>query len=389
MDIFDKFFKKFAYKFDKGYPDMNNSQDVLLLESLFEKLGVEIPLNEEVPNRLKTVQAVQKIVDQVGDKYNLFAMKSKPNRIGSIGKQPESVFVQAFKDTFGEDIDIKVFPPRQGSNPSGTFNMYQFDTKEFGQVNILVSRSEPGGAGKSNEAVFIDTLNKLIEEAGGTATIKITSPEYTEVSNNVTHVRDSSKAGASKGDKSDAQFLSGQPGSDTGKVVANISLKQDGGFRWASVASNFPDFIKTFQTKAIAGEIPGLELRPNPEVPGRYLMYGSETGERLGKIVIPDFIEGDEQANTFIFGPEEPKVIIVGRTWKESDFSLNGDTITVQASHIYKTLEDVVDAGIAPVFTIAQHQNKPIGLDYRIYPANMAKIGPKASGLELSVKDVI
>ena len=383
MDILDKFFKKFAYKFDKGYPDMNNSQDVLLLESLFEKLGVKIPLNEEVPNRLKTVQAVQKIVDQVGDKYNLFAMKSKPNRIGSTGKQPESVFVQAFKEVFGEDINIKVFPPRQGSNPSGTFNMYQFDTKEFGQVNILVSRSEPGGAGKSNEAIFIDTLNKLIEEAGGTATIKLQSPEYTETFSSIDKVVDSSKTGAGKGDKSDAQFISGNT------VKANISLKQDGGFRWASVASNFPDFIKTFQTKAIAGEIPGLELRPNPEVPGRYLMYGSETGERLGKIVIPDFIEGDEQANTFIFGPEDPKVIIVGRTWKESDFSLSGDTITVQASHIYKTLGDVVDAGIAPVFTIAQHQNKPIGLDYRIYPANMAKIGPKASGLELSVKDVI
>lgn len=383
MDIFDKFFKKFAYKFDKGYPDMNNSQDVLLLESLFEKLGVEIPLNEEVPNKAQTIKAVQKIVDTVGDKYNLFAMKSKPNRIGSIGKQPESAFIQAFKEVFGEDIDIKVFPPRQGSNPSGSFNMYQFDTKEFGQVNILVSRSEPGGAGKSNEAVFIDTLNKLIEEAGGTATIKITSPEYTETFSSIDKVVDSSKTGAGKGDKSDAQFISGNI------VKANISLKQDGGFRWASVASNFPDFIKTFQTKAIAGEIPGLELRPNPEVPGRYLMYSSETGERLGKIVIPDFIEGDEQANTFIFGPEEPKVIIVGRTWKESDFSLNGDTITVQASHIYKTLEDVVDAGIAPVFTIAQHQNKPIGLDYRIYPANMAKIGPKASGLELSVKDVI
>jgi hypothetical protein len=383
MDILDKFFKKFAYKFDKGYPDMNNSQDVLLLESLFEKLGVKIPLNEEVPNRLKTVQAVQKIVDQVGDKYNLFAMKSKPNRIGSTGKQPESIFVQAFKEVFGEDIDIKVFPPRQGKNPSGTFNMYQFDTQEFGQVNILVSRSEPGGAGKSNEAIFIDTLNKLIEEAGGTATIKLQSPEYTETFSSIDKVVDSSKTGAGKGDKSDAQFISGNT------VEANISLKQDGGFRWASVASNFPDFIKTFQTKAIAGEIPGLELRPNPEVPGRYLMYGSETGERLGKIVIPDFIEGDEQANTFIFGPEEPKVIIVGRTWKESDFSLSGDTITVQATHIYKTLEDVVDAGIAPVFTIAQHQNKPIGLDYRIYPANMAKIGPKASGLELSVKDVI
>jgi hypothetical protein len=383
MDILDKFFKNFSYKFDKGYPDFNNSQDILLLESIFETLGIEIQLNEEVPNKKQTIQAVQKIVDQVGSKYNLFAMKSKPNRMGSIGKVPESTFVQAFKEVFGEDIDIKVFPPRQGSNPSSSFNMYQFTAGELGEVNILVSRSEPGGAGKSNEAIFIDTLNKLIERAGGSATISLKSPEYTETFNNIDSVVDSSKTGAGKGDKSDAQFISGN------SVKANISLKQDGGFRWASVASNFPDFIKTFQTKAIAGEIPGLELRLNPEVPGKYLMYNSETGERLGKIIIPDFIEGDEQANTFIFGPEEPKVIIAGRTWKESDFSLSGDTITVQASHIYKTLEDIVDAGIAPVFTIAQHQNKPIGLDYRIYPANMAKIGPKASGLELSVKDVI
>jgi len=383
MNIFDKFFKKYAYKFDKGYPDMNNSQDVLLLESLLENLGIEIPLNEEVPNRKQTVQAVQKIVDQVGNKYNLFAMKSKPNRIGSIGKVPESTFVQAFKEVFGDDINIKVFPPRQGSNPSGSFNMYQFTAGDLGEVNILVSRSEPGGAGKTNEAIFIDTLNKLIEQAGGSATIKLQSPEYNETFSNIDKVIDSSKTGAGKGDKSDAQFISG------GSIEANISLKQDGGFRWASVASKFPDFIKKFQTKAIEGKIPGLELKPNPEVPGRYLMYNSETGERISKIAIPDFIESDEQSNTFIFGPEEPKVIIVGRTWKESDFSLSGDTITVQASHIYKTLKDIVDAGIAPVFTIAQHQNKPIGLDYRIYPANMAKIGPKTSGLELSVKDVI
>lgn len=383
MDILDKFFKKFAYKFDKGYPDMNNSQDVLLLESLFEKLGIEIPLNEEVPNRPQTIQAVQKIVDQVGDKYNLFAMKSKPNRIGSIGKQPESVFIQAFKDVFGEDIDIKVFPPRQGKNPSGSFNMYQFTAGDLGEVNILVSRSEPGGAGKSNEAMFIDTLNRLIEQANGSATIIIKSPEYTETFNNIDRVEDSSKMGAGKGDKSDAQFLS------NGEVKANISLKQDGGFRWASVAKDEKNFIERFQVKAIKGQIPGLKLVDNPDVPGKYLMTKSETGERISKIVIPDFIDADEaKSNRLIFGEENPKVIVVSRTWKESDFSLNGNTITVQATHIYKTLDDVIKADLAPVFTIAQHQNKPIGLDYRIYPANMAKIGPKASGLELSVNDI-
>ena len=95
------------------------------------------------------------------------------------------------------------------------------------------------------------------------------------------------------------------------------------------------------------------------------------------------------QISSFVFGPETPKVIVVSRSWKEDDFKLEGDTITVQASHIYKNLDDIEKGEISPVFTIAQHQNKPIGLDYRIYPANMAKIGPKAKGIELSINDII
>lgn len=42
MDIFDKFFVKFGYKFPKGYPDMMDSQDVLLLELLIKSLDVNI-----------------------------------------------------------------------------------------------------------------------------------------------------------------------------------------------------------------------------------------------------------------------------------------------------------------------------------------------------------
>jgi hypothetical protein len=46
MDIFDKFFKKYAYKFDKGYPDINNNQDILLLESLLKELNIQFQLEE-------------------------------------------------------------------------------------------------------------------------------------------------------------------------------------------------------------------------------------------------------------------------------------------------------------------------------------------------------
>jgi hypothetical protein len=380
MDIFDKFFKKFAYKFDKGYPDMNNSQDVLLLESLFEKLEVEVELKEDkIPNKNQSIQAVQKIIDTVGTQYDLFAMKSKPNRIGSRGKQPESVFIQAFEDTFGKDIDIKVIPSKQSPNPSNSFNMYQFDTDEFGQVNIIVSRSEPGGAGKSNEAMFIDTLNRLIEEAGGTATIKITSPKYTETFSGINQVVDSSKTGAGKGDKSDAQFISGN------SVKANISLKQDGGFRWASVASVYKDFIQKFIQKASNKELEKVSLEPNPTSPNKYLMFDPTTNTRVSKVIVPDFPMDDIE--NWVFGPETPKVIVVSRTWKESDFSLNGDTITVQASHIYKDLADLETDKMDPVFYIAQHVGTSTGLDFRIVPSKMGNISSNAR--ELSYNDVM
>ena len=38
MNVFDKFFTKYGYKFPKGYPDMNNEQDILLLESILEEI---------------------------------------------------------------------------------------------------------------------------------------------------------------------------------------------------------------------------------------------------------------------------------------------------------------------------------------------------------------
>ena len=46
MDVLDKFFTKFAYKFDKGYPELREEKDILLLESLFESLDIKLNLQE-------------------------------------------------------------------------------------------------------------------------------------------------------------------------------------------------------------------------------------------------------------------------------------------------------------------------------------------------------
>ena len=78
MDIFNKFFTKFAYKFEKGYPDMDNPTDVALLESLISKLGVNIG---EVKN-LETIN------EDVKGKATLF----------------ESALIKAWYELKGEEV---------------------------------------------------------------------------------------------------------------------------------------------------------------------------------------------------------------------------------------------------------------------------------------------
>jgi len=86
MNIFDKFLNSVSYKFPKGYPDMSNPNDVLLLNSLInETLGEDINLNEmgiltetdsSFDERIKAALGVNDIPKcktplQVGQSFNL------------------------------------------------------------------------------------------------------------------------------------------------------------------------------------------------------------------------------------------------------------------------------------------------------------------------------
>ncbi len=63
MNIFEQFLNKISHKFPKGYPDMNNEQDISLLESLVsdvldEAFTVFPKSEDEIENskiKLKTV----------------------------------------------------------------------------------------------------------------------------------------------------------------------------------------------------------------------------------------------------------------------------------------------------------------------------------------------
>ena len=66
MDSLDLFFKKYSYKFPKGYPDLNDEQDINLLADLLEGLGIN--LEEEDMNYSTTLKVKE------------FTKKRTPNR---------------------------------------------------------------------------------------------------------------------------------------------------------------------------------------------------------------------------------------------------------------------------------------------------------------------
>jgi hypothetical protein len=112
MDIFDNFFQRFAYKFDKGYPDMNNAQDVLLLETLIEDLVGEafnvFPTTEDEISNPKTKELFRIIKDYPGLSINdpLVLDPNSPN-IAKISRslQRDAKFIEYLNNELDLELD--------------------------------------------------------------------------------------------------------------------------------------------------------------------------------------------------------------------------------------------------------------------------------------------
>jgi hypothetical protein len=162
MNSIDKFLKEFSYKFPKGYPDMNNEQDILLLESILESLGVKFKLNEADMNKT-TAKVIDKIISsEEGKKYN-FKKQTDPRRLANLNKISPDEFKQVISTIF-DNPSITIYKPGEGPNvkPKGStkFSMYEFNT-ELGPAQIILS----GGANEG-EKYETDFIEKLKSSAG-------------------------------------------------------------------------------------------------------------------------------------------------------------------------------------------------------------------------------
>jgi hypothetical protein len=83
---------------------MNNEQDILLMESLLNNLGISL---KEAPVRSANKKAVKALVDAYPDKFN---SQSESNRISNLQKISPEEFIQLVKQTFdGTNVVTRLF----------------------------------------------------------------------------------------------------------------------------------------------------------------------------------------------------------------------------------------------------------------------------------------
>ena len=69
MDVFDKFFERYSYRFPKGYPDFTNKQDVLILENILDEIGL-------FETNIEPIAEAQNITDVLHETFFTLALQA-------------------------------------------------------------------------------------------------------------------------------------------------------------------------------------------------------------------------------------------------------------------------------------------------------------------------
>lgn len=129
MNLIEKAILEWSYRTKKGYPDLNNEEDLRVFESMFG-----FTLDEGI----KEKNAIKKIIDANPGKFDTM---SNDVRIANTAKVSSDEFIDAIKTAFGAEVEVDITPPRTGNNKSSKFNMYTFDD-DGNKVSIYLA----GGA---------------------------------------------------------------------------------------------------------------------------------------------------------------------------------------------------------------------------------------------------
>ena len=171
MDILEQFLHSIAYKFPKGYPDLKNKQDMLLIERELFKHNIDLREGTKASNTRKAVDAI--INSKEGKEAGLAKMKDI-YRIGNINKIDKDKFIEVINSVFNSP-NIKVYAPKEGPNDSSKYNMFEFELEGEGQVQITLA----GGANEGEK--YEQGLLGKLQAAAGTSLDSIEDPEVKQI----------------------------------------------------------------------------------------------------------------------------------------------------------------------------------------------------------------
>jgi len=371
-NILYQFLNKYSYKFPKGYPDLSDREDILILEQIFEKLDI----NLKESNNAVALEAI----NILKEKYNL----EDDNFVFQSGKTFKLLIPKSFKFSRQQLLNDIIELPDFEYEGEGSSSLGRIKYKN--EITIYIKPLEIQGGlshGKENEQIIIDKINEAIIENKGSIKIIFHGKNKNITYENVSVCVDSSKSGATGYDKSDLRLLN-----SSNDIIANISIKKDGGFRWESSKKRYGMVFDAFIKKALKNEIQNLNFEPDPQLKGKYIMLNPNNNKPYSKVIINDFPH--DEVENIIFGSENPRPIIVGKTFNNSDFKFNEGLLTITCTSIYTDFDEIEKANLLPIMLFARHSGKAYGVDFRAFPENLAKgYGGKANVLELDYKDIM
>jgi hypothetical protein len=361
----------------------------ILKESVEKKKSpLKFRIISEIFNRSSSIKAAEDFVNnsQFAKDKGITKFKSGKyiNRINSSQEKDLNKIKDALVSHFGiSDKDIEQIEPGQGPASKDSVPGFKLTTPLFGEVYIAVSTGKKGTGGKKNERDFNVAVNQYANKENP-ITVKLVSKGKTITVENVSKAID--VAGSTTDNlKADSALLNSE-----GEKISNISLKQPEGFRWASLSNDSSPFRKNFIDASLNNPDFPITLKQNPNAPeGKYLMYKEGTDDRITIVIVKNAPISVDDKN--IFGTDDPKTIVVGRTFKPEDFKFDEgtNTLTINADHIYENMKEIEGTPFEPVFVVAQHQKNPYGLDFRSYPSFMAKLPKKGTGIEINYDELV
>ena len=158
MDVLDLFFKKYSYKFPKGYPDLKDEQDINLIADLLENMGVNLE-EKQLSLDLDFPTITRDIVDGEINKLNTF-------------RQLALLTYEQYSDTLGDAKTVFPNPETKISNWRQLINKTFKSKDKLSNIgreveNALVNYSIDKGVNDSSQPNMnisdIKIGNKLIE----------------------------------------------------------------------------------------------------------------------------------------------------------------------------------------------------------------------------------